>query len=104
MKLTIKRLATTAAAAGVLAVALPVAGAGADTPPAATPPSVHLPAMDFVPPKVGQISVDIGPTIIGGKVMDPGMHVSLPGTSVPPITVPASNWTLPAGWSLPPLG
>jgi hypothetical protein len=105
MKVLIKRVATTTAAAGVLAVALPVAGAAADTPPAATPPTVQMPAMNFVPPKVGQISVDIGPTIIGGKVMDPGMHVTLPGTSLPPITLSATSFTLPASsFTLPPLG
>jgi hypothetical protein len=66
-----------AAAAGLLAVATPVAGA-----------SVPPPAFTFVPPRVGQLSVDIGPTIINGKVVDPGLHVVSPGVSLPPITWP----------------
>jgi hypothetical protein len=81
-----------AAAAGLLAVATPVAGASAPTSPAASgPPSPPPPALTFVPPKVGQLSVDIGPTIINGEVIDPGLHVVTPDVSLPPI-----SWTLPS--------
>jgi hypothetical protein len=95
MKSTVKRMATTAAATGLLAVAMPAAGASAATLPITTLPTLQMPAINFAPPQVGQIDVVIGPTIIGGKVIDPGLNVSTPGTSLPPITVPASNWTLP---------
>jgi hypothetical protein len=89
MKFTAKRLATTAAATGLLAVAIPAAAAHAATPlPATALPSFTMPGMTFTPPAVGQISVIIGPTIIGGKVIDPGLHVSTTGTSLPTITLP----------------
>lgn len=82
--------AAVAATVGLLAIALPAAGASAATVPAASgPPSLQPPAFTFVPPRVGPISVDIAATIINGQVVDPGLHVLMPGSSVP------SNWTLP---------
>jgi hypothetical protein len=95
MKPSVKRVATTAAATGLLAIAMPAAGANADTLPGAALPSLQMPGIDFVPPKVGQLSVDIGPTIIGGQVIDRGLHVSTAGTSLPPINLPSRNWTPP---------
>jgi hypothetical protein len=87
----IRTYSAAAAAAGLLTIATPVAGASAVTgPPASAPASPAPPAVTFVPPRVGQLSVDIGPTIINGKVIDPGLHVISPGVSLPPI-----SWTLP---------
>ena len=95
MKTTVKRIATTAAAGGVLAIAMPAAGASAAALPIGALPNLQTPGMKFTPPAVGQISVDIGPTIIGGKVIDPGLHVSSPGAALKPIILPPSNWPLP---------
>jgi hypothetical protein len=81
--------AAAAAAAGVLAIATPVAGASDTTTPAASaPPSVQPPTLTFVPPRVGPLSVDIGPTVINGQMIDPGLHVLMPGVTLPPI-----SWT-----------
>jgi hypothetical protein len=88
-----RRTCCAVAAAALLALAIPVAGAGAATTPAAsTPQSPQPPMLTFTPPKVGPLSVDIAPTIINGKVVDPGLHVLMPGTSLPTL-----NWT-PEGW------
>jgi hypothetical protein len=89
--LTRKPIWAAATAAGLLTFAAPAAVASAATAPAATtPPASTPPALTFTPPRVGPISVDIAPTIINGKVIDPGLHVRMPGVSMPPI-----SWTLP---------
>jgi hypothetical protein len=86
----IRTLSAAASAAGQLAIAAPVAGASATPSPQATgPPSPPPPAVTFVPPWVGQISVDIGPTIFNGEVIDPGLHVVSPATELPPMS---STW------------
>lgn len=85
----IRKLTMAAAAVGALAAAGPVAGASAAITPAAIPttttPSGQL---IFVPPHVGPICVTIGATIIGGHVMDPGIHNCTTGTSLPSFTMP----------------
>jgi hypothetical protein len=81
----IRTYSAAAVAAGLLAVATPVAGASPPPGPLASGlPNLSPPAFTFVPPRVGVLSVDIGPTILNGKVIDPGLHVSTPGASVPP--------------------
>jgi hypothetical protein len=86
-----RKLSSAAAALSLLSLAAPVASASAATTPAASvPPAAALPLLTFVPPKVGPLSVAIGATIIGGKMISPGVNVYLPGVSLPPI-----NWTPP---------
>jgi hypothetical protein len=72
------------------ALAAPVAGARANTTPAASSPPAGSPLLTFVPPRVGPIGVTLGPTIIDGKEISPGVNVLMPGTSLPPMA-----WTPP---------
>jgi hypothetical protein len=85
----IRKFAAATAAAGLLAVTGPVAAASAESAPAAAEPQGPPPAtLTFVPPRVGPICVTIGPIIIGGNMISPGVHVCLAGTSLPPIIWP----------------
>ena len=85
-----RKLAAIAAALAPLALAAPVAGASAATTPPAPAASTAGPLLTFIPPKVAPLQVIIGATYIGGKLISPGVNVSTPGVSLPPIT-----WTLP---------
>ncbi|MCW2963310.1 MAG: hypothetical protein JWO17_562 [Actinomycetia bacterium] len=104
-----RRLTAIASAIGALAVGTPVTAAYADgstgSPPASavptfnlptfnfpqTPPATALPSLpsgtglNFIPPKVGPIAVNIGEVIIDGKVISPALHVATPGVTLPPI-------------------
>jgi hypothetical protein len=84
-RIPLRTLSATVASLGVLGLAGPVAGAVA-----ATAPAPASPLLTFVPPSIGPLSVYIGPTIIGGQVISPGLYVRSPGISLPPIT-----WTPP---------
>lgn len=86
----VRRLPAAATVIGLIALAAPIAGASADT------TATRSPLLSFVPPKVGPIAVSLGAIIIGGQVISPGLNVSTPGVSLPPIT-----WTPPAGLTLP---
>jgi hypothetical protein len=78
-------LATTAV--GATAAFAPAAAAHADTPPATSGPT-----LTFVPPQVGRLVVVIGPIIIGGRLMSPGVHVENPTASIPTMTVTLPSW------------
>lgn len=54
-------------------------------PATGTPQIVLAPGLTFVPPAVGPIAVHIGAIIIDGQQISPGVNVSTPGTTVPPI-------------------
>ncbi|MDQ1381258.1 MAG: hypothetical protein QOF86_771 [Baekduia sp.] len=83
-----RKLAAVAAAIAPLALAAPVATAGAATTP---PASAAAPVFTFIPPRVGPLQVIMGATYIGGKLISPGVNVSTPGVSLPAIT-----WTPPS--------
>lgn len=74
-------LAAVIAADSLLAIGFTVAGASAAVAPRPAPPASAPADMTFVPPKVGPIKVAIGPTIIGGTVIDPGLQLTLPAVS-----------------------
>jgi hypothetical protein len=84
----IRKLSAAATVLSLCGVAAPVAGAAPATP---VPPAAASPLLTFVPPKVGPLSVNLGPTIIGGQLISPGVNVYTPGVSLPPFT-----WTPPA--------
>jgi hypothetical protein len=81
----VRKLSAAAAVVSLFGLAAPVVGARADTTPAAASP-----LLTFVPPKVGPISVNIGATFIGGRMISRGVNVVMPGVSLPPMT-----WTPP---------
>ena len=91
-----RKLSGAAAALTVFCLAAPVGVASADT-TSAPPPAAGSPLLTFVPPSVGPLSVSLGATIIGGKVISPGVNVSTTGISVPPITwtPPHTSWMQP---------
>jgi hypothetical protein len=80
----IRKLSAAAAVLIPFALAAP-AGARADATPTAASPAAS-PVFTFVPPRVGPLSVTLGPTIIDGQQISPGVNVVTPGTSLPPIT------------------
>jgi hypothetical protein len=105
---TPRRLVAIASAIGALAVGAPVTGAYAagttTTPPTFVLPTFVLPTFNFptlpanglphiilapgltfIPPAVGPIAVHIGAIIINGQVISPGLNVSTPGMTLPPI-------------------
>jgi hypothetical protein len=75
--------ATAAASAAALVAVVPSANAATTTPPPSTLPAFDLPALQFTPPAVGPIHVVIGPIIIGGHVINPGINLSTPGFTIP---------------------
>ena len=82
-----RKLSAAAAVLGASVLAGPVGVASADT--TATPPlpqATAFPLLSFVPPYVGPIRVNIGPTIIGGKQISAGVNVLMPGVTLPPLT------------------
>lgn len=83
----LRKLFTGAAAVSALAVVGPIAAADAATAPVPPQPAVASPPLlSFTPPSVGPICVTIGPIIIGGKVISPGLHVCTAGASLPPLS------------------
>jgi hypothetical protein len=88
----IRSLFTAGATTALLAFVTPVASASANTAPAASqPPPPQSTLLTFVPPSVGPICVTIGPIIIGGQIISPGVHVCTSGVLLPPLTLPTQG-------------
>jgi hypothetical protein len=93
VNMTLKRLAAVATVSALGALA-PAATAGAQTTTTTTTTGTTTsPLLTFVPPKVGQIVVVIGPVIINGKMISPGVNVTSPSISIPTFTLPV--WPQP---------
>jgi hypothetical protein len=80
---TLKRALATAAV-GVSAALAPAGVAHADAPATMTSGPCTL---TFVPPRMGRVAVVIGPIIIGGKVISPGVHVENTPLELPTLTI-----------------
>jgi hypothetical protein len=82
------KFAAVAAVLVPLGLAVPVASAD----PLPTLSGLPAPGatLTFVPPHVGPLKVAIGPIIIGGKVINPGVNVATQGVAPAPIvfTIP----------------
>lgn len=83
MNRTVKRAFVTAAIGAGAALA-PAGVAHADTASTTTGGPCTL---TFVPPKMGRVAVVIGPIIIGGKVISPGVHVENAPLELPTLTI-----------------
>jgi hypothetical protein len=84
----IRKLRLAAAGASALVLAAPVAAANADATPVTPPPTrASYPVLTFVPPSTGPICVAIGPIIIGGKMISPGVSVCTSRVSPPPFVL-----------------
>jgi hypothetical protein len=77
-----RSLATTAVVLGAALAPVGVAHAAAPAPLAGTPCT-----LTFVPPRMGRVVVVIGPIIIGGKVISPGVHVENAPLELPTLTI-----------------
>jgi hypothetical protein len=75
-------VAAVTAAAGLFAIATPVAGASTAAP---EPPNIPPPTITFSPTGLGPIGVDMAPIVIEGKTYYPGLHLRVPGFSLAPI-------------------
>ena len=102
-----RRLPATAAiaATGLLALGAGMTGAAAattqDGPAGGSAPAGGPASPNFIPPEVEPISVNIGHTVLGGKVINPGLHVTTPGydPANPPALSDSSKW--PGDGSMP---